>query len=295
MPVCAVHIHTGMTCTGDAGGHYYTGTVTADPWTSIVYSSDSTGATSGSLTVTTGGSSGEVAGRAMIIHSHGGDRIGCAILGAATQVRLTASDFAPYYSYSGSLAVSGTVGPMTTVGTTQTFYWSLSGVDKACSSGPDTSKANSCGIHIHKGTTCTGNAGGHYYTGSVTEDPWTSIVYTPDADGKSTGSLSVNTGALSSEVKGRAMIIHGHDGGRIACAILSDGVSSALHASSFVKYYNYAGPLAVSGSVGPMTTASETTQTFSYSLSGVDAACSSGPDTSKANSCGSESHGLDVL
>ena len=68
---------------------------------------------------------------------------------AATQVTLTASGFAPYYSYSGSLAVSGTVGPMTTVGTTQTFYWSLSGVDPACSSGPDTSKANSCGSESH--------------------------------------------------------------------------------------------------------------------------------------------------
>ena len=148
-PVFAVHIHTGMTCTADAGGHYYTGSVTADPWTSVVYTSDSAGLTSGSLTVTTGGSSGEVAGRAMIIHAHDGSRIGCAILGAATQVRLTASDFAPYYSYSGSLAVSGTVGPMTTVGTTQTFYWSLSGVDPACSSGPDTSKANSCGSESH--------------------------------------------------------------------------------------------------------------------------------------------------
>ena len=151
-----------------------------------------------------------------------------------------------------------------------------------------------CAVHIHVGASCVSNAGGHYYTGTVTTDPWTSIVYTSDANGKSTGSVSVNTGALSSEVKGRAMIIHGHGGGRIACAILSDGVSSALHASSFVKYYNYNGALAVSGNVGPMTTASETTQAFKYSLSGVDPACSSGPDTSKANSCGSESHGLDV-
>jgi len=328
-----------MTCIDNAGGHYYTGSVTADPWTSIAYTSDSSGATSGSLSVTTGGSSAEVAGRAMIIHGFDGGRIGCAILGAATQLTLTASSFVPYYTYAGALSVSGTVGPMTTSGTTQTFYYSLSGVDPSCSSGAGT-KANSCGIQcaaasrclslfpslspcrllcrlhpfcprhmpaaalrltyvsrltclwcdprlrsIHVGKTCVANAGGHYFTGSVTDDPWTSITYTASADGKSSGTHSVDTGALSSDVHGRAMIIHAFDGSRIACAILSDGVSSTLQAGTFVKYYNYNGALAVSGTVGPMTTSSDTTQTFHYSLSGVDPSCSSGAGTN-ANSCG---------
>ena len=266
------------------GGHYYTGGVTVDPWTNVVYTSDGSGATSGSLMVTTGGSSGDVAGRAMVIHDHTGARIACAILGAATQVTLTASGFVPYYTSSANFATAGTVGPMTTVGTTQTFEFSLSGVDPVCASGPG-GNPNSCGIHIHAGTSCVANALGHYYTGAVTNDPWTNVVYTSDANGKTSGTLSVNTGALSSEVNGRTMIIHDAEGARIACAILSDGVSSALDASSFIKYDGYPGALAVSGRVGPMVS-DETTQTFSYELSGVDTACASGPDGGSPNSCG---------
>ena len=146
---------------------------------------------------------GQVAGRAMIVHAFDGSRIGCAILGAATPVTLTAGGFVPYYSYNGDLGVSGTVGPMTTSGTTQSFYWSLSGVDPQCSSGAGSS-ANSCGIHIHSGTTCTDDALGHFYTGAVSVDPWTSVAYTSDASaGTTTGSVSVDTGALSSSLIGK--------------------------------------------------------------------------------------------
>mmetsp|Transcript_66227 Transcript_66227/g.186505 ORF Transcript_66227/g.186505 Transcript_66227/m.186505 type:complete len:194 (-) Transcript_66227:118-699(-) len=149
-------------------------------------------------------------------------RAALALLGAAVAVNgetLTAGGFVPYYTYTGNLAVSGTVGPMTTDGTTQTFYYQLEGVDHACSSGAGTA-GNSCGIHIHAGATCTDNALGHYYTGAVTSDPWTSIAYTSDASGAASGSVSVDTGAESVEVAGRAFIIHGYDGGRIGCAIL---------------------------------------------------------------------------
>ena len=35
---CGVHIHSGMTCTADAGGHWYDDeTITEDPWASITY------------------------------------------------------------------------------------------------------------------------------------------------------------------------------------------------------------------------------------------------------------------
>ena len=88
------------------------------------------------------------------------------------------------------------------------------------------------------------------------------------------------------------MIIHAFDGSRIACALLSDGVSATLSASAFVPYFSYtSGSLAVGGSVSPMST-SGTTQTFAYSLSGVDPACSSGAGTD-ANSCGSRQPRVD--
>ena len=90
----------------------------------------------------------------------------------------------------------------------------------------------------------------------------------------------------------QAMIIHAFDGSRIACALLSDGVSATLSASAFVPYFSYtSGSLAVGGSVSPMST-SGTTQTFAYSLSGVDPACSSGAGTA-GNSCGSRQPRVD--
>jgi len=132
---------------------------------------------------------------------------------------LVASGFVPYYSYTGNLAVTGRVGPVVTMGVTQTFSYSLANVDALCSAGAG-SAANSCGIHIHTGTSCTNNALGHYFTDTVTNDPWTAISYTSLPDGTTSGTAAVTTGALASNIEGRAFIVHGFDGGRIACAIL---------------------------------------------------------------------------
>ena len=77
-------------------------------------------------------------------------------------------------------------------------------------------------VHIHAGTTCTESALGHYYTGTVTSDPWTTVSYTALADGTAARAqkYTVTTGATSSEVMGRAFIVHDYKGARIACAIL---------------------------------------------------------------------------
>merc|ERR1712190_244051 len=119
----------------------------------------------------------------------------------------------------GNLAVTGRVGPVVTMGVTQTFSYSLANVDALCSAGAG-SAANSCGIHIHTGTSCTNNALGHYFTDTVTNDPWTAISYTSLPNGTTSGTAAVMTGALASNIEGRAFIVHGFDGGRIACAIL---------------------------------------------------------------------------
>merc|ERR1712137_888376 len=113
---------------------------------------------------------------------------------------LVASGFVPYYSYTGNLAATGRVGPVVTMGVTQTFSYSLANVDTLCSAGAG-SAANSCGIHIHTGTTCTDNAFGHYFTGTVTADPWTVIAYTSLPDGTTSGTAEVTTGALASDIE----------------------------------------------------------------------------------------------
>jgi len=226
---CGIHIHAGTTCADDALGHYYTGVVTADPWVTVAYTSDAEGVAIGSLTVNTGGSSLEVEGRAMIIHAYDGSRIACALLGTGVSSPVAhATAFVPYFNNPG-FTVSGAVSPMTTLGTTQTFSYALSGADPLCSSGADISVSNSCGVHIHVGTSCTADALGHFYTGSVTVDPWTSIAYTSSATGEvGLAEVAVDTGGYSGDVAGRAFIVHGYDGKRIACAILTSTTELGL-------------------------------------------------------------------
>ena len=155
------------------------------------------------MTVDTGALSTSLEGLALIVHGYDGGRIACALLSDGVDATLLASAFVRYYNYAGAVNVSGTVGPMTTSGTTQTFSYALSGADPLCSSGAGTA-GNSCGIHIHSGTTCTDDALGHFYTGAVSVDPWTSVAYTSDATaGTTTGSVSVDTGALSSSLVGK--------------------------------------------------------------------------------------------
>ena len=80
----------------------------------------------------------------------------------AALAQLTATDFVPYYNYEGALAVAGTV-TVTTDGTSQTLDYALTGTEFDCAGGADSEAANSCGVHIHLGTACDGDAGGHYY------------------------------------------------------------------------------------------------------------------------------------
>ena len=127
----------------------------------------------------------------------------------------------PYLGYGGDLAVGGMVGPLTTAGTAQTFSYSLTGVDRKCETdGALSDKSNSCGIHIHSGTSCLADAAGHYYdAATLSADPWASVVYTSGV-----GTHEVITGLTAAQVEGKAMIIHNQDGARIACALLQQQV-----------------------------------------------------------------------
>jgi len=174
------------------------------------------------VAVTTGALGSDIEGRAFVIHAFDGSRIACALIAAVPPSPPSVADgFVPYFSYIGALAVAGSVGPIVTEGVTQTFSYSLTDVDPLCSGGPGDA-ANSCGVHIHAGKTCTDNALGHYFTGTVTADPWTTIAYTTEWGSMASGIVEVTTGALGSDLEGRAVIIHGFDGGRIACALLGE-------------------------------------------------------------------------
>ena len=137
---------------------------------------------------------------------------------------LTATNFVKYFDYDGIRAVAGTV-TVTTTGTTQTLDFSLTGLDNYCAISHTPTDPNGCGIHIHSGTTCAGDAGGHYYDeGTTTDDPWVGIRYGgygTVAGEDSDTTPGVDTGLLSSDLEGRALIVHNFDGDRIACALLA--------------------------------------------------------------------------
>ena len=88
----------------------------------------------------------------------------------------------------------------------------------------------------------------------MTSDPWKTINYTATTDGSAAGSFSIDTGAASFMLVGKAFIVHDFSGARIGCALLSSGGNAVLMASSFVPYVGYDGTLDVGGTVGPMTT-----------------------------------------
>lgn len=138
------------------------------------------------------------------------------------ETTLTATNFVVYPGYSGPLtAVAGSIGPVTTDGTMQSFRIDLSGVDDSCSEA-----ANSCGIAIHAGTSCAsaGEIGGHYYKAELLVDPWTTTSYSQhdiDGTGNASGYVSdVNTGYGSAAFTGRAVVLCDGNGDRIACALL---------------------------------------------------------------------------
>lgn len=139
-----------------------------------------------------------------------------------------ATSFVKYFDYAGSLAVKGSVRATELDGRIHQMWYDLEGVDGGCDGGPDTSVKNSCGIHIHMGTSCTEDALGHLYHPVIglEGDPWGVGVYEATSF-TSAGVFTAkswftvpNTGLSTADIMGKTVIVHGKDGGRIACAIL---------------------------------------------------------------------------
>ena len=133
-----------------------------------------------------------------------------------------AENFVPYPGYLGSFtSVEGTVSIASNVPGDQVFFLQFQGLDTYCDMGALPGTGNSCGVHVHSGRTCTDDAGGHYFTGEVEEDPWATVAYTSGR-----GSLTVTTGATEADINGRAVVIHDRSGARIACSLLGRAARS---------------------------------------------------------------------
>lgn len=247
---CGVHIHGGTSCAKNALGHYWAKhKIPKDPWATVAYTSVPGDVVTASMTnvpVLTGLYEKDVDGHTLIIHDYTGARIACAVIGGSRKLvdwagKLTEAvadratlegppanviDFVKYYGYEGPLEVSGSVRVLsyrggTTATMLQELEWALNGVDPACSRGPGDA-ANSCGVHIHKGTSCEASALGHYWNkGPVTKDPWHGSTYTSAVVGdEATSWGKVLTGLTMADVKGHAVIVHDYTGARIACGTI---------------------------------------------------------------------------
>jgi len=228
---CGIHVHAGLSCEEDAGGHYYdSASVAEDPWKSVGYTTvDGTGTASDqNVHVVTGWSLADVDGRTMVVHDITGARVACALLHTGIQGSpLRVEAFSKYPGYTGGLDVVGEMGIQqmdTGAEASQLLAFSLTGADPTCGTANTSGVANACGIHVHQGTDCTDAAtvGGHLFAASLDSDPWQAVMYTAPG-GVATGvNVEVKTGLTNQEILGHTMVVHDATGARIACGQIVD-------------------------------------------------------------------------
>lgn len=136
-----------------------------------------------------------------------------------------------YPGYDGALEVQGSVN-ISVVKKVVGLAWSFTGLEQSCEAASqalrkemNSTKPNSCGLHIHEGMSCDSHddVGGHYYHhAQYKEDPWATVVYVANKDGASVGSTTVALGSHFRDIDGRALVVHDHTGGRVACGLLQN-------------------------------------------------------------------------
>ena len=233
---CGIHIHTGTTC-DDAdlvGGHYWDATKTEDLWTTAggaVYNTEPTSKKAkGSFSLTNGYDVEGNDGHAVVIHTSGGARVGCGVLSTSRKAAKSCKASKKpkqlvleacvdkYPGYTGTLEISGKIKaryPNADSGQV-TMDYNLKGVESGC---------ETCGLHIHTGTTCDNATlvGGHYWDDSKVEDPWTTIggaIYSSKSS-KAKGKFTVDAGFNAAANEGHAVVVHDSTGARYGCGVLS--------------------------------------------------------------------------
>jgi len=136
--------------------------------------------------------------------------------GAAGTI-VTVGRFVPYpgtsYNVGGSVV-------MKFVNTSVSMDYHLKNTDGKCIR--SLGVANSCGLHIHLGKTCTNatEIAGHYYDNSTGVDPWLQAMYISNNKGDADGATTVNYGYTYATSVGRSVIVHDQNGTRMACALI---------------------------------------------------------------------------
>mmetsp|Transcript_8269 Transcript_8269/g.15257 ORF Transcript_8269/g.15257 Transcript_8269/m.15257 type:complete len:368 (-) Transcript_8269:156-1259(-) len=245
---CGVHVHEGTDClsTETQGGHWYNqDTLAEDPWAVVGYkATNENGYGQFAGCVSTGfdlaSDPTQLQGRAFIIHAEDGSRVSCGI------IEDVVADYVPTIISADTTPIPGATSPQpdgVTGFVTVMNDFIESTIDAVCyqgyasglepnvesfllGGGSDTCDVtNGCGSHIHSGTGCndTDAQGGHYYDAdTVAVDPWLLESYY-STNGTGTGAFvgCAITGEGASDYNGRPFIMHGTDGSRLSCGILS--------------------------------------------------------------------------
>jgi len=138
----------------------------------------------------------------------------------------TITQLGVYPGYVGDNPITGSL-KFSFTGTSVKVAYDLEGVETTCSTAG--TKGNSCGIHIHEGTSCdtATDPGAHYFDDvTVAEDPWTKITYSDGMSADATTSTGttgvVEYGYDAANTYGHVFVVHDYDGSRVTCAVIKN-------------------------------------------------------------------------
>lgn len=119
------------------------------------------------------------------------------------------------------------------------YYGTVEGVeaDLSLEQNGNCTATNGCGVHIHAGYSCETPElqMGHLYNATkLTVDPWLVERYDSDSDGIGRYSGVVDQG--TSDIAGRAFVVHNATGGRIGCGILTIDEANVFDNDFFHSY-----------------------------------------------------------
>jgi hypothetical protein len=218
---CGIQLHQGTDCSADAGPHFFA--VHEDPWRSVRYSENGAGVSHQQVTVRTGLTNSDVLGHTLIVHDRHGTKVAC---GVVVPKVLLVTEFIPYFRYNGPHKVHGNLtaqayGAGHAAG--QTLSWSLFNADPACH-GAVAHRPMACGILIHRGTTCTGDAGEPFAKAGI--NPTTlAATYLMTGQTSHARGTNVATGLTNDKILGHVVVVYDSKGVRIACGVLTYGLA----------------------------------------------------------------------
>jgi Cu/Zn superoxide dismutase len=225
---CGIHIHSGS-CAAPGPHFYNNNTFAMDPWANVSYVSTAQGKALGVLNVEFGYGFDMAKGKIVIVHDQEGAMVACSEI-ALMPLLATVSSPAPmkkFPAYEG-IYVPTLEAHMKFNDEAVTIMYNLTGVPCECAQ--IGTAPNSCGLHIHEGTSCNmaSMVGGHWF--GTTSDPWAFSPYTARKCSEvcamgtngttASGSLTVMYGKDYVSTMNRVLVVHDYMGNKIGCAPL---------------------------------------------------------------------------